>query len=159
MKKTIILIGICAVLISMPAMSAIQVTSTKTLKNIDISSKDLPLPIVPDYDGIFVGALGQVWKEGEEWQYEANSYIAGVYRDRYYKILYGNIYNLDEEQIGTITIISTKSFLIGRITDMEGHKAPIVGFIIDFNEDKFIGRLMSFFGPTPHMWGQYIPNE
>ena len=159
MRKTIILIGICTVLISMPAMSAIQVTSTKTLKNIDISSKELPLPIVPDYDGTFVGALGRVWQEEGEWQYEVYSYIAGVYRDRYYKILYGNIYNLDEEQIGTITIISTRSFLIGRIANMEGKTAPIVGFIVDFEEDKFIGRLMSFFGPTPHMWGQYIPNE
>ncbi len=159
MKKTIILIGICAVLISMSAMSAIQVTSTKTLKNIDISSKDLPLPIVPDYDGTFVGALGRVWQEEGEWQYEVYSYIAGVYRDRYYKILYGNIYNLDEEQIGTIRIISTKSFLVGRIGNMDGKTAPVVGFIIDFDEDKFIGRLMSFFGPTPHMWGQYIPNE
>ena len=145
MRKTIILIGICSVLLLMPALSAFPIKTTT--------------PPVPDYDGTFVGALGQVWKEGEEWQYEASVYIAGVYRDRYYKILYGNIYNLDEGQIGTIVIISTRSFLIGRITNIEGETAPIVGFIVDFQEDKFIGRLMSFFGPTPHMWGQYIPNE
>ena len=124
--------------------------------------KSFPLKTIlptPEYDGTFVGALGQVWKEGEEWQTEAIAYIAGVYRDWRYKIMHGNVYDLDEEQVGTITIISTKSFLIGRITNMEGGKAPIVGFIIDFNEDKFVGRLMSFFGPAPHMWGQYIPTE
>ena len=158
MKKALILIGICAILISMPAMSAFSTTTESIKKDTTEKVTDLPLPVVPDYDGTFVGALGQVWKEGEEWQYEASAYIAGVYRDRRYKILYGNIYNLDEEQIGKITIISTRSFLIGRIENMEGGKAPIVGFIIDFNEDKFIGRLMSLFGPAPHMWGQYTPN-
>ena len=69
------------------------------------------------------------------------------------------IFILEEEQIGTILMIKFGIFLIGRITDMEEHKAPIVGFIIDFDEDKFIGRLMSLFGPAPHMWGQYTPNE
>lgn len=145
MKKTLILVGICSVLLLMPALSAVPFKIT--------------LPPVPDYDGTFVGGLGRVWKEGEEWQYETQAYIAGVYRDRNYKILYGNIYNLEEEQVGTILMISSRIFLIGRITDMEDHKAPIVGFIIDFNEDKFVGRLMSLFGPAPHMWGQYIPNE
>ena len=145
MRKNIILVGICSLLILMPVLSS---TPLKT-----------PMQSTPNYDGTFVGALGRVWKEGEEWQTEASAYIAGVYRDRYYKIMYGNIYDLDEEQVGTIKMISTKSFLVGRIANMDGQTIPIVGFIIDFQEDKFIGRLMSFFGPAPHMWGQYKPNE
>jgi hypothetical protein len=155
MKKTLIIIGLCAILISMPAFSAYPT------KNISISNegKSLKTPTVPEYDGTFAGGLGRVWKEGEEWQYEAYSYIAGVYKEGAYKILYGNIYNLEEEQIGTILMIKFRIFLIGRITNMEEQKAPIVGFIIDVEEDNFIGRLMSLFGPAPHMWGQYIPNE
>ena len=160
MKKTLFLIGICAVLISMPAISAMSITSTQILKDNNLEkARALPLPIDADYDGTFVGALGNIWKENGEWQHEAQAYIAGVYRDRYYKILHGNIYNLDDEQIGIITMISSRIFLIGRIENMEGEKAPIVGFLIDVEEDYFVGRLMSFFGPTPHMWGQYTPIE
>jgi hypothetical protein len=158
MKKTLFLIGICTVLISMPAISAFSTTGTKLI-NENILEKDLLSPTEPDYDGTFIGALGRVWKENGEWQNDASAYIAGVYRDRNYKILYGKIFNLDEEQVGKITMISSRIFLIGRIENMEGKKAPIVGFLIDVEEDYFIGRLMSLFGPTPHMWGQYTPNE
>jgi hypothetical protein len=154
MKKTLIIIGLCTLLVSMPAFSAYS-ANNMSLSNV---RKSLKTPTVPDYDGNFVGGLGRVWKEGEEWQYEVNSYIAGRYKEGFYKILYGNIYNLEEEQIGTIIMIKFRIFLIGRITNMEEQKAPIVGFIIDFDEDNFIGRLMSLFGPAPHMWGRYIPN-
>jgi len=152
MKKNLIIICICATFVLMPAITALP-TTTKTSQSSIIKS---PLS---DYDGTFVGGLGTVWKDGGEWKYEVQSYIAGVYRNRNNKELYGNIYNLEKEQIGTLTIISTKSFLVGRITDMEDHKAPIVGFIFDYNENNFIGRLMSLFGPAPHMWGKYTPNE
>ena len=156
MKKLLIIIGICAVLISMPAMSALSIPTVKETKPIE---RNLKAPVVPDYDGTFIGGLGRIYKDGEEWQYDVWSYIAGVYKDGNLKILYGNIYNLDEEQIGSIVMLSRSKILIGRITGMEGGKLPIVGFIIDFDEDNFIGRLMSIFGPAPHMYGQYIPNE
>ena len=158
MKKTLILIGICLFLISIPAISAFSVPSNKVANPLEKANK-LKTPAEPDYDGTFVGGLGRVYKEDEEWQYEVYSYIAGVYRDRYYKILYGNIYNTDEEQIGTIVMISKNKFMFGRITNMDGKKAPIVGFISDYDEDNFIGRLMSIFGPAPYMWGKYNPNE
>jgi len=155
MKKTLFLIGLCAVLISVPTISAFSIHETKTTDKI----KNLKAPTVPDYDGTFVGALGRVYREGEEWQYEVWSYIAGAYRDRSYKVLYGNIYNTDEEQVGSIIMLSKNKFMIGRISNMEEKKAPIVGFIVDHDEDTFIGRLMSIFGPAPYMWGQYNPTE
>jgi hypothetical protein len=153
MKKIVILLGICAILIAMPISTA---TPVKT--NTSGFSKILTLPPDPEYDGTFVGGLGRVYKEDGEWQYEVHSYIAGVYKTGNYKITHGNIYNLDEEQIGTITTISSRFFLIGRIKDLEDHKIPIVGFLFTNDENQFIGRIMSLFGPAPHMWGQYTPN-
>jgi len=160
MKKTLIIIGICALFLLMPSFSAVSTNSVKSeklVKSIDEIQNLLPTP-APEYDGTFIGGLGRIYKEGEEWQYEIWSYIAGVYKEGSFNIMYGNIYNTDEEQIGTIVMLSKNKFMIGRIANMEGGKAPIVGFIIGFDEDKFIGRLMSFFGPAPHMFGQYIPN-
>jgi hypothetical protein len=139
-------------------MSAFSIPACRVTNSLN-KIKNLKTHTVPDYDGTFVGGLGRVYKEGEEWQYEVYCYIAGIYRDRSYKILYGNLYNINEEQIGTITIISKNMFIIGRISNMEGKKAPIVGFVWDYDEDNFIGRLMSFFGPAPYMWGKYIPKE
>lgn len=153
MKKILFIIVISVVLFLMPIISS---TSVKT--NVSHISKTIATPLVDDYDGTFVGGMGRVYKEDGEWQYEVNSYIGGVYRDRNYKTLYGNIYNLDEEKIGTLTMISNKIFLIGRITDLEDHKAPITGLIFDYGEDKFIGRIMSLFGPAPHIFGKYTPN-
>jgi hypothetical protein len=40
---------------------------------------------------------------------------------------------------------------------MNESKLPIVGFLF-FNEQYFIGRIMSLFGPAPHIWGEYTPN-
>ena len=153
MKKYLFLIVICSILIAMPVFSAAPVRTNENL----LSKTLAPLP-EEEYDGTFIGGLGQLYKENDEWQYDVYSYIAGLYRDRNYKILYGNIYNLDQEEIGTITMISSRFFLIGRITDLEGNKAPIIGFIFDYDDDNFIGRIMSILGPAPHMWGQYIPN-
>lgn len=153
MKKIVILLGICAMLVVMPISISMPVkTNTSGL------SKILTLPPDPEYDGTFVGGLGRVYKENGEWQYEVHSYIAGFYKAGNYKIIHGNIYNLDEEQIGTITTISSRIFLIGRITDLEGHRAPIVGFLFTNEENQFIGRIMSLFGPAPHIWGKFTPN-
>ena len=158
MKKTLFLIGICAVLISMPALSAVSSSSTESIKNVDLEiAKSLPIPIEPDYDGTFIGALGTVWKEDGEWQTEAAAYIAGVYKGGNYKRVFANIYNLDEEQIGSMWFISSHYILVGRILDMNENKAPIVGFLF-YNEQYFIGRIMSLFGPAPHIWGEYTPN-
>ncbi len=40
---------------------------------------------------------------------------------------------------------------------MDGEKAPIVGFLFQ-NDQYFAGRIMSVFGPAPHIWGEYTPN-
>jgi len=149
MKKTLIVIGICAAFALMPAITALS--ATKSIRS--------PLQTLPaeDYDGTFIGGLGRMYKENGEWQFEYHAYLAGVYKDKNrYKTLYGNIYNLDEEQVGNITIFNFRWILIGIIRNLEGGSAPIVGFLFT-NDEKFAGRLMSLFGPAPHIWGQFDP--
>ena len=151
MKKIVPLALICATIFLMPAISALSIKT-----NINYERK---IPPLPDYDGTFLGGYGRMYKENEEWQFEYHGYLGGVYRDNNKnKILYGNIYNLEKEQIGKITFITAKSFLIGRIKNMDDRGVPIVGFFLIREDDLFAGRLMSFFGPAPHIWGKFTPN-
>jgi hypothetical protein len=72
--------------------------------------------------------------------------------------LYGIIYNLEQEQIGIITILTAKSFLVGRIYNMGGNRPPIVGFFFTNEDNYFMGRIMNIFDPAPHIWGEFIDN-
>jgi hypothetical protein len=159
MKKTWIVIGICSLLLALPTIPAVPYHTTKTIKPICSTEEfpTLPTPSAENYDGTFVGAFGVIYKENDEWANETWGYLAGVYKGGNRKRLYGNIYNLDEEQIGTIGAFFGQSITIGRIENMNGEKAPIIGFLF-YNEDYFVGRIMSFFGPAPHLWGIYTPN-
>lgn len=153
MKKPIILTLICAVLFLMPAVSALPIKKT-------IDSKQITnvLPTV-DSDGTFVGGFGRMYKENDEWQFEYSGYLGGVYKDKgKYKILYANIYDINKEKRGDITLISFKSYISGKIKNLEGKSAPVVGFLLISQEGKFAGRSMSIFGPAPHIWGEFTPN-
>ncbi len=154
MKKLIMIVGICAVLMSMPALAAIPQTTLTTTVPIPEHIKTLETLPSGDYDGTFVGGIGRIYKENEEWVYETHAYLAGVYkRNR----IYSNIYNLEEEQIGSIGAYFGHKLIVGYIESMEGKRAPIVGFLF-FNEEYFVGRIMSMFGPAPHIFGKYNPN-
>jgi len=153
MKKTLIYIGICALMITMPIFSAVPIKLDSTQTSYSPIS-----PTDEEYDGTFVGGMGRVYRENEEWQYETYAYFAGFYKDNNFKLIYGNVYNLDEEQVGTIGMISGEHFLIGRIKNLEGKKMPIIGFIFVNEDNQFIGRIMSIVGPAPNIWGQYTPN-
>jgi len=152
MKKPILLAIICAVLFLLPACGALPI---KTTRNIEEKTSALPLE---DYDGTWVGGFGRMYKEGDEWQFEYHGYLAGVYKNKNrFRILAGNVYNIDQEQIGTIAMYNFKSIIYGRIKNMQGQSAPIVGFLITNENNKFAGRLMSLFGPAPHIWGEFTP--
>ena len=156
MKKTLITIGILAIFLSMPALIAMQ--SIEKTNNVPKAEKVLMEPIDPDYDGTFLGGLGRVYKdENGEWAYDTYAYIAGVYKDARLKRVFGKIYNLDQEEIGSFWFINGRKILIGRIIGPDGGKAPIVGFLF-YNEQYFIGRIMSIVGPAPNIWGEYTPN-
>jgi hypothetical protein len=155
MKKRIILAAICAVLFLMPAFSALPIKKTSASEQ-----KTLPLPTV-DSDGTFVGGFGRMYKENNEWQFEYYGYLAGIYQNKNkYKILAGNIYKdiNGQEQIGTIVMYNFKSFVVGKIKNMEGKGAPITGFLIIREDLKFAGRIMSVSGPAPNIWGELKPN-
>jgi len=156
MRKTCFIIGIFVIFLSMPAIIAMQsVEKTSSFSN---PEKTLIPPAFPEYDGTFLGGMGEVYKdENGEWQFDTHAYIAGAYKSGRYLRVFSNIYNLDEEQIGSMWFISGKRIILGRIWGLEGEKLPIVGFLF-YNEQYFIGRIMSFFGPAPHIWGEYIPN-
>jgi len=147
MKKTLFVIGLCAVLLSMPTLLALP-TPQKT---------SLLFPPIEDYDGTFVGGLGRLFKQNGEWQFTYQAYLAGVYKNGAYKKIYGYIYNLNEEQIGYISANFGHKIIYGYVKNMQGHRSPIIGFLMWNNED-FAGRIMSTFGPAPHIIGIYTPN-
>ena len=160
MKKTYLIIGIALLFVSVPALNAIPLRNAQSISKINTPEqiKDLAAPPIDDYDGTFIGGFGLMYKnETDEWAFEYYGYLAGVYKTGRALRVYGNIYNLEEEQIGTIGFISINKILVGRIQNMEEGKAPIVGFLFN-NEEYFAGRIMSLFGPAPHSWGQYTPN-
>ncbi len=64
------------------------------------------------------------------------------------------MHNLEQEQIGNITIISVKSFLIRRISNIEGNRAPIVVFFLTNEDNYFMRRIMSIFAPAPSYLGR-----
>jgi len=156
MKKMWLIIVIATILISTPTMTAIQVLEEQI--NFPKSIETIQTPNPDEYDGTFVGGIGYVYKdENDSWAFDTHAYIAGVYKTGRYKRVFGNIYNLDKEQIGSMWFISNYYILFGRIQGMDEYKLPIVGFIF-FNEHYFIGRIMSFVGPVPNIWGEYTPN-
>ena len=158
MKKILIIIGICTLLLSMPAMTAHSTSLFE--KTIDSSAQvtTFNTPPVLDYDGTFVGGLGRLYRENDEWQFDPYAYLAGVYKLGAYKKIYGYIYNLDEEQIGTIGAYIGYRIIIGFIEGIGGNRAPIIGFLF-WNDETFAGRIMSVFGPAPHIIGEFRPNS
>ncbi|MBN1281210.1 MAG: hypothetical protein JXA00_06135 [Candidatus Thermoplasmatota archaeon] len=147
MKKIVVVLGLCALLLAMPTLCAFP-----TMPKIQ-----LPTPTLDEYDGTFVGGLGRLYKEGGEWQFDTWAYLAGVYKLGAYKRLYGGIYNLNQEQIGTIGAYFGHKIIIGYLETMQGHRAPMIGFLM-WNNQNFAGRIMTTFGPAPHIIGEYTPN-
>jgi hypothetical protein len=156
MKKTMLILGICAMLMFMPAITATPLR--EKILNIP-KPTGLITPVLPEYDGTFVGGIGRLYKQNGEWTFDYSAYMAGVYKLGAYKKLYGYIYDLNEQQIGYIGAFFGHKLIYGYIEDMQNHRAPIVGFLIWNNQGKFAGRIMSTFGPAPHIIGEYTPNS
>ena len=147
MKKTVLVIGLCTVLLSMPTLFALPTTQ---------KTSQLFSPI-GNYDGTFVGGLGRLYKQNGQWQFDYHAYLAGVYKNGAYTKLSGYIYNLNEQQIGYIGVYFIHNTIYGYIKDMQSHQSPIIGFLF-WNNENFAGRIMSTIGAAPNIIGKYTPN-
>jgi len=152
MKKTILILGIVSLFIFMPMLTA------KTFSTTIEVNPELKAPFEQDYDGTFLGGLGVVSRENEEWEFDTHAYLVGVYKEgNKVNRLLANIYDLDENQIGSIAAFFGHRIIIGFIQDMGEKRAPIIGFLFS-NDEYFAGRIMSVFGPAPHIFGKFTPN-
>ena len=153
MKKLIILALIISIIFLIPTFSSLPIIKTSSFEQ-----KTIPLFSI-DNDGTFVGGFGRIYKENDELQFEYNGYIGGVYKNtNKYKKIAGKIYDLNKEQIGNIVMYNFKSFVVGKLKNIEGKSASIVGFLIINKDLRFAGRIMSFFGPATYIWGEFTPN-
>ena len=156
MKRKLIIIGILLLLTSMPVISSYQIN--KKPSNRTYFEKNLTPPPLQGYDGTFVGGLGQLYKENGEWKFNAYAYLAGVYKLGVYKKLVGYIYDKNEQQIGSIFAFFGSKLIIGILSDMENHRAPMIGFFM-WNDEEFAGRILTMYGPATHIIGEYTPNS
>ncbi|UCB59241.1 MAG: hypothetical protein JSV67_02820 [Thermoplasmatales archaeon] len=163
MKKCFILFVICVLLtgISITVTADSNMTSllnndTKFFSTISFPTmEDLNYKKPPDeWDGEFIGAYGRAIISEDEKDFETYGYIAGIFIGGDKGQLYGKIFNLEEEEIGVFGAYYGKSFIIGKVQNLDGKNAPIIGFLLR-NETLFFGRIMSLFGPAPHIIGKY----
>lgn len=148
MKKTLIVIGLCAVLLSMPTLLAVP-----TQRNPQIFS-----PLMMS-DGTFAGGLGRGhWGNGRFDIDTVYAYMRGVYTAGFYKKISGDLTNSYDQKIGEISAYLIQKIIIG-YTQIGGHRSSIVGFLMRNQNNQFVGRIMGITGPAPHIWGQFVPNR
>ncbi len=147
MKKTLIVIGLCAVLLSMPTLHAVP-----TLTHPQLFS---PLRMS---DGTFAGGLGRGhWGNGRFNIDTVYAYMRGVYTAGVYKKISGDLTNSYDQKIGEIRAYLIQKIIIGSL-EVNNHRTSIVGFLVRNQNDQFVGRIMGIVGPAPHIWGQFVPN-
>ena len=163
MKKILVALMICILFTSMSITTAANISVKKSPNDKEQVIPRIAVPIIKDlkyekpvgdWDGEFVGAYGRVITTDQGRDFEKYGYIAGVYSGDNRGKIFGNIYNLDKEKIGSFGAYFGDMYLIGKVKNMEGKHVPIVGFLLH-NETMFFGRVMSLFGPAPHIIGRY----
>jgi hypothetical protein len=149
MKKTLFVILLCAVLLSMPTLLAFQ-TSNRPSPNFS------PLKMS---DGTFAGGLGSGhWGNGFHID-TVFAYMSGVYSSGTFLRILGTINNPDDEKIGEIRAFILSKILFGYTRDTQGQMSPIFGFLVERRSSEFSGRIIfSTYKSAPHFWGYMIPN-
>ena len=154
MKKILAILAICVLFASMSVTTAAPIPTVDVLKNKMLNIEEIYSTTGEDWTGEFVGALGNLKKVNGEWNFTAHGYMAGVYKGHNRGRFFGNLYDLNQTEVGTIAGYFGKGLLVGRVTANGGQKAPIVGFLFH-NATMFVGRIMSLMGPAPHMLGYH----
>jgi hypothetical protein len=148
MKKTISLIVLCMLLLSMPSLLAIPISDKPSL----LSPYTLS-------DGTFAGGFGRGhWGNGNFNIDTIYAYMNGAYSGSAYIKISGDITNAYGDKIGEINVLIGFKIIFGSTT-LNGLRTPIVGFLMRHQNDQFVGRVMSISLPVPHMWGYLIPNK
>jgi len=150
MKKTLLIIGLCIVLLSMPTILAFPTTNKPTpLFNPNKMS-----------DGTFVGGLGRGhWGNGFQIDSIYN-YIYGVYYSGPFTRILGEITNLENEKMGEISVYMLSTIFFGYTRDLQGQQGIIIGFVMEHKSNHFVGRIFFCnFKPAPHIWANLIPNK
>jgi hypothetical protein len=150
MKKKILIIGLCTVLISMPSILAFSKTNNSSLLFIPSEKAD----------GTFVGGLGRGhWRNGFHID-TVNAYVSGEYTSDVYTKISGDITNPNNMKIGEITVYIIYKFLFGFTKNSQGLKAPIISYLVENRDNQFAGQILfSSFKTSPHIWGYLIPNK
>lgn len=149
MKKTLIAIGVCVIFLSIPTLLAFPTTNSPSLLFSPLKMSD----------GTFAGGLGRGhWGNGKFNVDVVYAYMSGVYTSGAFIRISGDI-TKDYNKIGEINAIIGYKIIYGYIKNAQGLRGPIVGFLIRNQQNQFVGRIMSVFGPAPHMWGYFVPNK
>jgi len=150
MKKTLFIIGLCAVLLSMPTLLALP-TMNKT------SQPFLPLKMS---DGTFVGGFGRGhWGNGKFNIDNVYAYTNGVYTSSGFLKISGEI-TKNNGKIGEISafIIGNK-VIFGHTTNNNGQQTTIFGILMENENNQFVSRIFISSMHSPYMWGLLIPNK
>jgi len=150
MKKTLFIIGLCIVLLSMPTILAFPTSNKPSLL---FHHQEMS-------DGTFAGGLGRGhWGNGFHID-TVYAYMSGVYTSGTYIKISGEITNTDDEKIGEIRAFLISTFIFGYTKDMQGHPSLIFAILKEHRNNQFAGRIIfSKFKPAPHIWGYLIPNK
>ena len=149
MKKTLLVIGLCAVLLSMPTLLAFPTTNNPSLLYSSLKMSD----------GTYAGGFGRGhWGNGNFNIDTVYAYMSGVYTGGAYIKISGDI-TKDYEKIGEISAFIVSKIIFGH-TYVNGLRTPICGILMRNQNNQFVGRfIMSISIPAPHMWGYLIPNK
>jgi len=150
MKKTIFIIGLCAVLLTTPTLPAYP-----KFKELSFGFSSFMMA-----DGTFVGGLGRGhWGNGFHID-EVKAYLNGVYSDFGFIKLSGEITNPNNKKIGEISVFLISKFIFGYTENMQNHRTPIIVILKENRDGQFVGQILySSFKSTPHIWGYFIPNK
>ncbi|PNX52689.1 MAG: hypothetical protein BV458_08270 [Thermoplasmata archaeon M9B2D] len=147
MKKILVTMGLCAIILSMPTVLAFPTQNQSLLFS--------PLHFS---DGTFAGGMGKGhW--GNNFVIDSvYVYMHGVYTSSIYTTLSGDLTNSDNVIIGTIT-----AYFIGKVffgyKGTQSGQTLIFGILMKNDNYQFVGRfLLGKSAPISHLWGTYIPN-
>jgi hypothetical protein len=160
MKKLLIIIGICILLVGMPLTTAVFSQKIKHHPDTQILSINKPILTTdtpPDWaTGYFVGVIGMTNSTG--YPQPHRGIVAGYCSDDFKGRFAGVIAkNTESEPIGYTGGYIRIPFMFGIIGNISSKKQiSMVGLGV-CNETHFYLRIMTLVGPTFYMAGKYSP--